>query len=70
MNSGQIIDLTLASNTINDVGQTASPVFGALFPIGILVGSILVGGLLVAAVVFGITGAVGNLVDRFSNHGK
>jgi len=66
MNSGNIINLTDASNTINQVGASAAPMFSSLLPIGLLFTGIVVGGLLVAAIVFGFTGAVGNLVDRFS----
>jgi len=68
MNSGTLINISDASNTISQAGASAAPVFNTLLPIGLLIAGILIGGLLVAAVVFGITGAVGSIVDRFSKH--
>jgi len=68
MNSADIINISDASNTIAQVGASASPVFSSLLPIGLLVGGVIVGGLLVAAVVFGFTNSIGNLVDRFTRH--
>jgi len=66
MNQAAIIDINDASSTLSQVGASATPVFGSLLPIGLLITGILVGGLLVAAIVIAFQSSIGNLIDRFS----
>jgi len=64
-----LINISDASNTINQVGSAAAPWFAAELPIGMIYVGIIAGGMLVAAIIAAVVYAIGSMAGFFGSRG-
>jgi len=60
-NNANVIDITAASGTLQQIGETATPIFAATIQPAAFIEGILVGGVLVAALMAAVVAAVKGL---------